>query len=221
MHSTRESGTASRNGNQPEFRPVELPAYENIRLVFDSASKISERDYLAFCRANPDLRCERNAEGEIVIVPPAGGEGSYRSGKTYSQLDRWAELDGRGRAFDSSVQFTLPDGSSLSPDASWVSNRALERLSRSQRRQFLRLSPEFVIEAMSPSDRLKPAQAKMQSWIANGVKLAWLIDGDRETIHIYRPGRDPVIRRGVRQVAGEGPVRGFILKLDAIWRGLR
>ena len=192
---------------------VVLPEHETVRLAFDSGQKLSEQEYLAFCRANPDLRVERTAEGEIVIVPPAGGEGSYRSMKASAQLDRWAEKDGRGKAFDSSVEFLLPDGSALSPDASWVSNDSLNRLSREQRREFLRLCPEFIVEVTSPSDRLKQAKAKMELWSANGVQLGWLIDGDRETVYVYRKGRPPATHTGIRQLAGEGPVKGFLLKL--------
>lgn len=200
---------------------VTLPGHERVKLVFESEEKLSEQEYLAFCEANPDVRVERTAEGEIIIVPPAGGEGAYRSGKAFSQLDQWTEVDGRGRAFDSSVEFMLPDGSALSPDASWVSNESLDKLSWEQRREFLRLSPEFVIEVMSPSDRLKPAKGKMEDWIANGVQLAWLIDGDHETVYVYRKGRAVVTRKGLREIAGEGPVNGFVLRLASIWRGLR
>lgn len=203
------------------MRSIELPEHESVKLVFDSEYNLSERDYLAFCHANPGLRCERTAEGEIVIVPPAGGESSYRSGDAFAQLRDWAHQDGSGKAFDSSIEFLLPDGSALSADASWVSNESLERLSRAQRREFLRLSPEFVIEVMCPSDRVKPAMSKMERWVENGVQLGWLIDGDHQTVYVYRKGRNPVTRRGIQELAGGGPVKGFALKLDAIWRGLR
>jgi Uma2 family endonuclease len=192
----------------------------SVKLSFDTPQKLPLSAYLAFCRANPDLRVERTAEGEIVIMPPAGGEGSYRSGDVFGQLRSWAAKDGRGKAFDSSAEFILPDGSALSPDASWVSNDGLQRLSREQRREFLRLCPEFVVEAMSPSDRLKTVQAKMETWIANGVQLGWLIDGDAKTVHIYRKNRPPEVRRGILKLAGEGPVKGFVLRLSAIWKGL-
>jgi Uma2 family endonuclease len=203
------------------MRSVELPERQTVRLVFDADYNLSEEDYLAFCRANPGLRCERTSEGEIVIVPPVGGEGAYRSGKAFTQLSNWADREGSGRAFDSSVEFLLPDGSALSPDASWVSNESLERLSWEQRREFLRLCPQFVIEVMSPSDRLKPAKAKMERWIENGVRLGWLIDGDHQTVYVYRKGRNPLTRRGVQELAADGAIKGFVLKLGAIWRGLR
>src|SRR5215467_4569017 len=109
------------------MRSIELPEHETIKLTVLSSNWGREDgrsldNYLAFCRANPDVRCERTAEGEIVIVPPTGGESAYRSIKAAAQLDNWAERTGLGKAFDSNVEFLLPDGSALSPDASWVSD---------------------------------------------------------------------------------------------------
>jgi Uma2 family endonuclease len=192
-----------------------------LRLLLEPGQRMSDREYFEFCMENPDLRVERTAEGEIVIVPPAGGESDYRGNKLATQLDRWAERDGRGKVFGPTVQFFLPDGSGLSPDAAWVSNDSLNRLSPQQRKEFLRLSPEFVVEVRSPSDRLRRDKAKMEQWIANGVQLAWLIDGDAKTVYVYRPGRPPETLRNLQSLAGEGPVRGFSLKLQPIWKGLK
>jgi Uma2 family endonuclease len=190
------------------------------RLSFDSGRKLSDEAYWAFCQANPDLRVERSAEGEIIIVPPAGGESSNRNWKVAAQLAVWAENDDCGEGFDSSVQFMLPDGSARSPDAAWVSKKSLKRLTPEQRKEFLRLVPEFVVEVRSPSDRLKPALEKMERWIANGVQLAWFIDGDAETVYVYRQGQPMEKLKRIQKLAGEGPVKGFTLNLRPIWRGL-
>ena len=104
--------------HETSLMQVALPDLESpARIVLDSGHPLTEDEYYAFCQANPDLRVERTAQGEIVIVPPTGGESSYRSGKGLSQLETWARKDGCGKVFDSSAQFTLPDGSALSPDA--------------------------------------------------------------------------------------------------------
>lgn len=199
---------------------VALPEPVPVKLSFDPEQRLTDKQYLAFCRANPKLRVERTAEGEIVIVPPAGFESSNRNSRVTTQLERWAERDGRGKVSDSSAQFMLPDGSALSPDAAWVSNGALRRLTQQQRKEFPPLCPEFVIEVMSPSDRLKPAKAKMEQWIANGAQLGWLIDGDAKTVYIYRKGHRMKVLHGIAELTGEGPVQGFVLRLGAIWKGL-
>jgi Uma2 family endonuclease len=193
----------------------------SVKLSYDAGDEPADQAYLAFCRANPDLRVERNANGEILIVPPAGSESSYRNASVTAQLFNWAERDGRGTAFESSAQFMLPDGSAFSPDAAWVSNESLQRFSEQERRGFLHLCPEFVIEVLSPTDRLQPAKAKMEQWIANGARLAWLIDGDAETVYVYRRNHAMKTHRGIAQLAGEDPIDGFVLKLGVIWKGLR
>jgi Uma2 family endonuclease len=119
--------------------------------------KWSDADYWAFCEANPDLHIERTPEGEIVIIPPAGGESDHRGVEVITELRIWARQEGHGQGFGSSVQFFLPDGSGLSPDAAWVSNESLSKLTKQERKKFLRLAPEFVVEVLSPSDNLKEA----------------------------------------------------------------
>lgn len=191
----------------------------NLRLRNDSG-RFSEMEYLDFCKQNPDLRIERTSQGEISVMPPAGAESSYRSHGVGLQLGEWALRDGRGKVFDSSAQFVLPDGSALSPDAAWVSNAALKRFTRQQRKEFLHLCPEFVVEVMSPSDRLKPAKEKMEQWLSNGAKLAWLIDGDRKTAYVYQAGQPMRVERGASELRGAGPVADFVLNLGPIWVGL-
>lgn len=182
--------------------------------------EVSAADFEEFCAANPSLRAELTAHGEIIIMPPAGGESSYRSLDVAAELRNWAKATASGKAFDSSAAFVLPSGAILSPDAAWVANEKLQSLTPAQRRRFLRLTPDFVVEVVSPSDRFADTEKKMQEWIANGVALAWLIDGDARAVSIYRPNLPPDIRKGVLAVSGEGPVAGFSLDLADIWAGL-
>ena len=189
-------------------------------LILDREHRLTDEEYLAFCVANPELSVERTREGEIVIVPPPGGESDFRTLEAGGILREWAKRDGRGKAFGSSAQFLLPDRSGLSPDAAWVSNESLAVLSKSELRQFLRLVPEFVIEVMSPSDRLAAAQKKMRLWSANGVELGWLIDADNRCVYVYRGTAEPHLLSNTESIDGEGPVEGFVLPLGEIWAGL-
>ncbi len=193
---------------------------QTARLTFDAPEQATEEAFLAFCEANPGLRIERTAKGEIVIVPPAGGESDYRSLEIGAELRSWAKQEGSGTAFGSSVEFLLPDGSALSPDAAWVSNEKLAALTKAQRRQFLRLVPDFVCEVMSPSDRLSAAQVKMQAWIENGVRLGWLLDADAKTIYVYRQTRSVEVLQGLKFITADEPLQGFTVHLQAIWAGL-
>jgi Uma2 family endonuclease len=200
---------------------IALPdPYAPATLILDREHRLTDDEYFAFCAANPELNVELTPEREIVIVPPAGGESDFRTVEAIRVLADWAHRDGRGKAFGSSVQFMLPDGSGLSPDAAWVSNERIAALSKKERRQFLRLVPEFVIEVRSPGDRLPAAQKKMRLWTANGVELGWLIDGDSRRVYVYRGAAEPRLVENAESLAGEGPVEGFVLPLTEIWAGL-
>ena len=153
-------------------------------------------------------------------MPPAGFESGYRNNDISRQLGNWAAADGRGVAADSNTEYLLPNGAAFSPDASWVLKSRLESFSKEQLRRFLPLCPDFVVELMSPTDRLSRVKARMREWVENGARLGWLIDADRRTIHIYRPEREPEELVDMDQIVGEGPVEGFVLELGDIWRGL-
>ena len=191
-----------------------------VTLTLDRELRFTDDDYFAFCVANQDLNIERTPEGEIVIVPPAGGESDFRTLRAGSALCEWAIRDQRGKSFGSSVQFLLPDGSGLSPDAAWVSNERLAGVPKRELKQFPHLAPEFVIDVLSPSDRLAAARKKMRLWAANGVELGWLIDGDSRCVYVYPGSEEPRLVSGAESISGEGPVAGFVLPLGEIWAGL-
>ena len=181
---------------------------------------MTDDEYFQFCADNPDLRIERSPEGDILIMPPAGGESSFRNSELTAELRNWARKDGRGRAFDSSVEYFLPSGAAYSPDASWVLRSRLDKLTRDEKRKFPRLCPDFVVELMSPSDRLSKQKAKMREWIDNGAQLGWLLDPDRHTVYIYRTDREPEQLVNPERIAGEAPMAGFVLALAGIWAEL-
>ena len=150
-------------------------------------------------------------------MTPAGGVTSNRNLYIGRILDAWTEEDGHGIAFDSSVGFTLPDNSMRSPDAAWVSLDRWNSVSFAERERFAKVTPEFVIELRSPSDTLPTCDRKMHIWMRNGVEVAWLIDPSARTVTIYRRGREAERFDSISQVAGEGPVAGFVLPLDRIF----
>lgn len=177
-------------------------------------------EFFRFCQANPEWQIEQTADGEIIIMPPAGIESGNRNFEIGVELGNWARRDGRGKGFDSSTGFELPNGATRSPDAAWVSKERLASLSPAQKRVFAPICPEFVIEIQSPSDSLPELKRKMSEWIDNGAQLGWLIQPDARQVFVYRPGRNPELLVNPARVEGEGPVAGFTLDLTGIWEGL-
>ncbi len=178
---------------------------------------MSDEELLRFCTVNEVIRVERESNGDLLLMSPAGGGTSHKNTFITMQLALWAEEDGRGLSFDSNGGFTLPDGSMRSPDGAWISWPRWNALSRRDQERFSPLCPEFVIELRSPTDRLSEAQTKMEMWVSNGAELAWLIDPERKVVEIYRPDREPETVEGASAVEGEGPAVGFVLELARLW----
>jgi Uma2 family endonuclease len=182
--------------------------------------RMSSEEFFRFCQANPEWRIEQSADGEITIMPPAGGETGHRNFEVSADLAIWTRKDGRGKGFDSNTGFELPNGATRAPDAAWVSKDRLGKLTDKQKRVFLPVCPEFVIEIQSPSDSLPQLKRQMHEWIDNGAQLGWLIQPDVREVVVYRPGNPPELFQNLDRIEGEGPVAGFVLDLIRVWAPL-
>lgn len=197
---------------------IELPVIgTRARIDVQGDRPMDNDEFFEFCVKNPELRIERDANGKIIIMPPSGYETDFRNVEIIRQLSNWAITDGRGFASGDNTEFFLANGAARGPDAAWIHANRLEQFSRREKRRFLHLCPDFVVELVSPSDRLSKVKAKMREWIENGATLGWLVDPDRRTVHIYRPGKEPEQLVGVDHIDGDGPVQGFRLELSRVW----
>jgi Uma2 family endonuclease len=172
---------------------------------------------MRFSARNP-YKVERNKEGDLTITTPVGGIGGTHEKYVVGELYIWTGKDGRGIDFSPSTGFNLPDGSCLQPDASWVALERWNALTAKEQMGFPPLCPDFVIEVRSQSDARRIVEAKMQAWMDNGAKLAWLVDPIDASVTIYRPGQTAeALARPEVVVAGE-PVAGFELRCAKLWQ---
>jgi Uma2 family endonuclease len=183
-----------------------------------TAPGLSEADFLALAEEFPDCFLEYTAEGTVLIMPPTDPETGACVARVTRRLGNWAEDRGRGIVTGADAGFFFPDGSRRSPDAAWF-DAARWRKSQKKGTRFPTFAPEFLIEVRSAEQRARPLREKMEEYMANGVQLGWLIDPIKNTVEIYRPGRDPEILNNPATVSGEGPVEGFVLDLKGILTG--
>ena len=197
--------------------PIET---NSIVLRMPPALKMDDDQFFEFCQINRDLRIERTSQGEIIVMPPTGGETGKRNFGLIVQFGIWVKQDGTGVGFDSSTGFKLPNGAERAGDASWVKKERWEALTPSQRKKFAPLCPDFVIELRSPSDRVKDIQNKMEEYMDNGARLGWLIDPDSRQVYIYRPSGEMEQLDNPTEVKGDKSVLpGFVLVMEEIWEG--
>ena len=188
-----------------------------LSIDFPWINPMTEAQFYEFCLANRELRIERTARGEVIVMPPAFSDTGNRNFNIAAQLWNWIERDGTGLGFDSSSGFTLPNGAMRSPDAAWIKLERWNALTDKQKASFAPICPDFVIELRSASDTVPSLQKKMAEYIANGTVLGWLIDRQNQMVYIYRPHQEPVILNSPERVSGEPELSGFELVMAKIW----
>jgi Uma2 family endonuclease len=186
-------------------------------LQLQPAIALTEDQFYEFCQLNHDFRIERNAAGELVIMPPTGSETDQHNFDIIVQLGIWTKQDGTGVGFGSSGGFTLPNGAVRSPDAAWIKRDRWEAIPPELRKKFAPICPEFVIELRSESDNLRILQDKMQEYIDNGTQLGWLIDRKQRRVFIYRFNIAVEVLDNPKTLYGEPLLPGFVLDLSQVW----
>ena len=175
--------------------------------------QFTDDEFFAFCQENRDLRLERSANGEIIIMSPTGGITGRKNSKILIKLGIWDEASQLGEVFNSSTGFILPNGAMRSPDAAWVERSRWEALSYEQQEKFPPLCPDFVVELISPSDTLKASQEKMDEWMANGCRLGWLIFPKEEKAWVYEGDAVEEVVGFDQALSGSTVLAGFTFEL--------
>ena len=182
---------------------------------------MTDDEFFAFCQSPEmsDKRIERTKTGKIIIMEPTGGlTGSFNS-EVNLEVAIWNRETHSGRTFDSSTGFTLPNTAIKSPDASWIARERWEALPKALRKKFAPITPDFIIEILSENDSLTKTKEKMEEYMENGCRLAWLIDRFEERIYIYRAnGSREEVDSFEKTLSGEDVLVGFTLRIaDLEW----
>lgn len=187
-----------------------------LTLQMPSSTKLSDEQFYELCRINRDIRIERSAAGELILMPPTGGETGSRNAGITAQLWSWNENKGLGKVFDSSTGFKLPNGADRAPDAAWVQLERWNALISEQKEKFPPICPDFVVELRSKTDSLLPLQAKMQEYMDNGARLGWLINRQDNQVEVYSDGGETKVLTRPMTLSGGAVLPGFELKLKDI-----
>jgi len=143
--------------------------------------RASKDDLIRVADANPGWKVELDADGTLLMSPPAGLGSSRRNVLLTVMISAWAE-EHEYVAFDSSAGFELPDKSVRSPDASLVRRADWTALSAAQRETFGPIVPAIAVEVASKTDRPARLQAKLLRMRELGTEYAVLIDPYRREV---------------------------------------
>lgn len=189
----------------------------NFTLDLNPVLTLTDDQYYELCRKNPELKLERNRAGQLIIIPPTGGETGRKNADIISQLVVWNKKKKLGVVFDSSTEFKLPLGGDRSPDAAWIKSERWQTLSDEAKKKFPPLCPDFIIELRSESDNLKEIRAKMQEYLENGMALGWLIDPQNQQVEIYKQNQNVETLKSPQTLSAGEILPEFILDFAEIW----
>jgi Uma2 family endonuclease len=193
-----------------------------LNLVLERDDRLSDAEFFDFCQLNPKLRIERDETGQIFFDMPTGTVqthncvSSVRNADLIAEVVIWNRRKKTGVVTDSNGGFTLPDTSVRAPDVAWTSNERLAMITDNELKKFAPVCPDFVIELLSESDNLPPLLKKMEKYLENGVRLAWLIDAVKQETTVYRPDAPTQTVPFTNELSGYDVLPEFVVTLSEL-----
>lgn len=209
------AGEQAQSGNAAEF-----PLVGQLRLnlsalgVDPNAPDFAERFFRMACD-NELYRVEYSADGDLIVMPPAGWESNIGENQTNAPLVLWQNENG-GYASSQDVLYQLPSGAMYMPDAAWITQERFDELRSGEYRSTIPGAPDFVVEVRSRTDRVADGLAKMQEWMGGGVRLGWYIDPYGRRVYVYRAGREVEVLEDPETLSGEDVLAGFVFAVKRL-----
>lgn len=175
---------------------------------------MTDDEFYYLCQENPDFKFERDTNGNIISMALTDGDTGRRNSDLVIELGIWNRTSRAGIVFDSSTGFKLPNGANRSPDVAFVAMDKWNALTSDERTKYPPPCPDFLVELMSETDYLREATDKMQEYMENGCRLAWLINPKTEEARLYSPdGSVRVIHSFDNTLSGDDVLLGFTFDL--------
>lgn len=77
--------------------------------------------------------------------------------------------------------------------------------------------PVLAVEILSPSDSLERVEDKIDTYLECGVPLVWIVNPNRRTVTVHRPGEEPALFNVKQQLSGEPQLPGFLVAVAEIF----
>ena len=162
-----------------------------------------------------DYRYELVA-GRVIRMSPVGYLHGKVVAKLFFLLMRHVRAEDLG-AVVTEVGFTLasdPD-TVRAPDVAFI---ARHRIPSPEPRGFWKGPPDVAIEVLSPDDRLTEVRAKIEEYLAHGVRAVVIVDPDDSSVAVHRASRGVVTLYARDELNLDDVVAGFRCAVDEILR---
>jgi Uma2 family endonuclease len=174
---------------------------------------LTAEEFLALPEAAGKLELH---DGQVVEVAPARPRHSAVQGRVLRRLGAWCDSHGLGEPAPeltcrlSRRRVVIPDVAYVRPGPRWDAALAGQALDG---------SPDLAVEVVSPGDSRPEVRQKVQWYLAAGCSLVWVVNPQRRTATVYRPGAEVRHLTTSGVLDGEDVLPGFRLPLADLWVG--
>lgn len=151
-------------------------------------------------------------DGYFLVSPVAITHGTVCI-RISSLLDGYVRPRKLGLVLDSSMGCRLTPTCCLSPDVCFVSKARLPATFD----QFFAGAPDLVVEVISPSDRRKMIDQKMDRYFEHGARLGWIVNTKKRTVTVRSAAAVRVLSEPRDMLDGGEVLPGFKCKVAEIF----
>lgn len=148
-------------------------------------------------------------EGVLIPMSPTGFEHGDVALSLGSLLWQHVRANKLGKVLAAETGFKLasnPD-TVLAPDAAFIRQEEIDRVGRTKK--FWPGAPDLAAEVMSPDDTARKTDEKAKAWLTHGARMVWVVNPNRRTVTVYRPGMDAAVLTENDELEGHDVVPGF------------
>jgi len=185
--------------------------------AYTSATKLT---YADLCQMPEDGLRHELIDGVHYVSPSATMTHQRIVGRMFVALTEYLRSQRVGEAFVSPLDVVLSDYDVLEPDVLFLTTEQVA----AQTRIHVHGAPALAIEVLSPGSRKMDLELKRRVYDRFGVQEYWIVDPDREAIHVHRRDAGGALRhvadlaRGAADTLTTPLLPGFACALHSLFR---
>ncbi len=159
--------------------------------------------------------------GKVIEMPPPIPWHGFLTAQITHILRLYADASGVGFVLsnDAGVVVEQNPDTVRGPDVSYYAESLSDPAEfESLLRKYLTIPPLVAVEVLSPSDRVNRVAAKVDEYLAFGVKLVWVVDPETKDVAVHRPGKPMLLLEGDAELLGGDDLPGFSCRVSDFFR---